>query len=500
MTNPRDPDRLLEVEDYLVLAPLLLLPWAFGGVEIWAHRSAALLLVAAACVSLWKRGPEGWGLRKGSGWLWPALLLAAWGAIQVVPMPSAMMRTVSPAAHDLYVEAFPGYQDAAAGEPLAALERRAIEAVHEAAPWPTPEGPSPEVVISAPSCLDDRWRTISLEPGATRERLAWYVALLLGFLVMRERVRSRERFRAYRAALFGLFGLLAAFALVQMQFWNGKVYWVRTVLTQASPFGPYMNPTNLAGVMELAVPALAGVIWARLRRQGRSAVYEAGLGAAAVAGAFCLIAGFTAASKLAALLLVLGLTALGVLAARTWRARAGVLAALAVLVGGGVLLLAETRLGERTQFFLERSQDLAILEGRLVVWQYGLQMFRDFPLTGTGFGSFAEAFARYLPAGARNRWAHAHNDYVELLLEGGLVAAALVLWLMVGYGRRVVSSLRRARIVSPSRIGLAIGVVSLAAHACFDFNHQVPADGMLWVACCALLLPGDRRRRSRGDA
>ena len=59
----------LGIEDYLVLSAVLLLPWAFGGVEIWAFRGAALLLVAGAGASLWKRGWQGWGLDRRAGWL-----------------------------------------------------------------------------------------------------------------------------------------------------------------------------------------------------------------------------------------------------------------------------------------------------------------------------------------------------------------------------------------------------------------------------------------------
>ena len=125
-------------------------------------------------------------------------------------------------------------------------------------------------------------------------------------------------------------------------------------------------------------------------------------------------------------------------------------------------------------------------------------MFGDFALTGTGFGSFGGVFARYLPAGAARRWEHVHNDYVELLLEGGLVAAVFVVWLCVGYIRCVAGSLRGGGRVSPSRIGLIVGIVSLAAHAFFDFNHQIPANALLWVACCALLVSGIQRHGERG--
>ena len=85
--EPQGTTSLLEVEDYLLLAPVVLLPWAFGGVEIWAYRTAALLLVAAASVCLWKRGTDGLGLVRPWGWLLPAFLLGLWGALQVVPMP-----------------------------------------------------------------------------------------------------------------------------------------------------------------------------------------------------------------------------------------------------------------------------------------------------------------------------------------------------------------------------------------------------------------------------
>jgi O-antigen ligase len=126
-------------------------------------------------------------------------------------------------------------------------------------------------------------------------------------------------------------------------------------------------------------------------------------------------------------------------------------------------------------------------------------MFRDFPLTGAGFGSFREVFVGYVPAGEGFRWDHVHNDYVELLLEGGVIAAVLTLWLLVGYSRRLGRSLRGSAPVSPARLGLLVGVAALAVHALVDFNHQVPANALLWVACCALLLPV-RLRRNAGES
>jgi hypothetical protein len=479
----------LELEDYLLLAAVVLLPWAFGGVEIWAFRSAALLLVSGACVALVRRGPSALGLSRGSGWLLPAFLLAGWAALQLVPLPAPVLGLISPTAHEVYASAFPGYDGPAPASTLAAMEAEALEAVPEAAAHSPAASPGPPVELPAPACLERRWRPISLKPSATEERLAWYVALLLGFLVVRERVGDSERFRLYRWTLFGLFGALALFALVQMQFWNGRIYWIRRVLVNAQPFGPYYNPTNLAGVMEIGVPAMAGLAWSRLRLRGRAALYEPGFGVSAVAAATCLVAGLASASKFAALMLAVAVLALGLLGARNLRDRVIVCSVTLLLTVVTGFVMSGTRLGERLEMFLGRTDHAVLLEGRLAVWQSGIEMFRDFPLTGTGFGSFRDVFQRYVPAGTANRWAQAHNDYLEVLLDGGLVAAVLVAWLAWGYARSAARELRGRNHLSPARIGLAIGVVALALHAVLDFNHQIPANALIWVAACAMLAP-----------
>jgi hypothetical protein len=498
MNASRTGQRLLGLEDYLLLAAVLLLPWAFGGVDIWAYRSASFLLVASAAVSFWRSGWAGWGLRRGAGWLLPAFLLAGWAGLQLVPLPPEVLRVVSPSAYRLYEKAFPGYGSEATGSGLTALEERALQRVPSAAPHALPPSTVEGLQLEAPACLEQRLRTISVEPRATAERLAWYCAMLLGFLVWRRRVADSGRYRVYRWALFFLCTALAIFALVQMQLWNGKIYWVRSLLVKANPFGPYFNPTNLAGVMELAVPALVGVAVSRFRRGDRKALHEAG--AALAAALLCLIAVFASASKMAAVLVPGGLLVMGFIAAGTLKRRLLLLGGLVVALLLGGLLLSGSRLAERSEEFLHRAEEAKMLGGRLVVWKAGTEMLADFPVTGAGFGTFRQVFQRYVPAGADNRWAHAHNDYLELLLDGGIVAGLLVLWLAVGFGLQVVRGLRVRGELSPTRLGLLVGILLLAVHALVDFNHQVPANGLLWVVFCAMLVPDRDRNPARSGS
>jgi O-antigen ligase len=491
----------LELEDFFLLPAILLLPWAFGGVEIWAFRSAALLIVLGAAVALVKRGWDGLGLDgRGSLWLLPAFLLAAWAAFQIVPLPGAVVRVLSPEAHAVYSEAFPAY----AGEEqdsVAALEARALKLVPEAEEHALPDGNGSEITLAAPDCLSRKWRSLSLEPGATEERLLWYLALLLGFMAVRTRAANHRRRSLYLAAFVGSGAALALFAIVQAQTGNGKIYWVRETRVSAHPFGPYVNPTHLGGLMELAVPPLVALAWSRLRLRGRDALYEARFTLAALGAAICLAAGLASSSKMAAMLLAGSLILLGAFGARSHRIRLIVVGTTLALIVLGVVVLSESELGARVISYVEQADTEFLLEGRAAVWRASASMFTDFPVTGSGYGSFREVFPRYTPPGARLRFAQAHNDYLEVLLEGGLVGFALLAWLSIAYLTRVRRRMRRLgagdRLVA---LGILVGVAALSVHAFFDFNHQMPANALLFVAMCALLVPSGSAPRTIEEA
>ena len=117
-------------------------------------------------------------------------------------------------------------------------------------------------------------------------------------------------------------------------------------------------------------------------------------------------------------------------------------------------------------------------------------MLGDFPWTGTGFGAFRRVFPHYLPTGESDLWLQLHNDYLEVLVDGGLVAGLLVAWLAWGFWSRALSSLLRdggprRRL---ARTGLVLGLACLSAHALVDFNHQTPANALLFVVASALAL------------
>lgn len=492
---------LLEVEDYLLLAAVLLLPWLFGGVEIWAFRSASLLLAGAAAVALARHGWQGLGLSRGRAVVVPALLLGAWAGLQLVPLPPAVIALFSPTADAIYVQAFPGYPDSDP-QVVAALESLALAAVPEADGIPSP--PREEGFFGErPPGKWTGWRTLSLLPQAGLERLLWYLALLMGFLVACRRLEDPERAHVYRTALFVLFGALALFALVQAATFNGKMYWIRPLRDPTiRPFGPFVNPTNFAAVMELAVPWLTGYGILVLRRTGggwlgllRSPIF-------AVGALLCLSAGLAAASKFAAVLLLASLTLTLFIGARRRAYRLGIAIGSVVAGGGLAFLLQETRLGERVLAFVQTAQSLDAIN-RVVAAKAALPMLQDFLWVGSGFGSFREVFSRYQPAGEFLVWNQLHNDYLEVLIEGGLIAGVLLLWLMLMFWSRVLhpSSWRlgRHRGVDLEHVGLVTGLAAMSIHAIVDFNHQIPANALLFVTLGAFAATSRSRAIRTGD-
>jgi O-antigen ligase len=477
----------LAAEDRLVLAAVLALPWAFGGVEIWAYRGAALLLVAGAALALGKEGWEGLGLTRRARWLLPALLLGLWALVQVVPIPPAALAAVSPRADTLYRESFPGYPGPAPADLAGALERLALERVPEIEGLPRPDR-SETPFERRPGGRWSGWRSLSVFPSAGIERLFWYVALLLGFLVARRRCMNVAVARHYRTALFVNFALLALFGLIYAATSNGKLYWIRSPLQDSNPLGPYVNPNNFAAAMELGAPWLAGAAIVALGAWRRSGDLGPRAPLLVAATLLCGLAVLASASKSSPVLLATCLLTLGLVTARGWGRKLAVLTAGAAAGGLAALLLQGTKLAERVRLYLDVTGGDPTRGGRLYGWRSALDMLGDYPWTGSGFGSFRDVFPHYTPAGDHERWVQLHNDYLEVLVEGGVIAGVLLVWLVWGLARRIFSSrvLRGPDGIDPEGLGLTLGLVALALHATFDFNHQIPANALLFTTLAAI--------------
>jgi len=130
---------------------------------------------------------------------------------------------------------------------------------------------------------------------------------------------------------------------------------------------------------------------------------------------------------------------------------------------------------------------------RWLIHRDAMRMFAAHPLLGTGFGTFATAFPRYREFYDRFFINHAHDDYLELLLETGLLGFGVGLWFFVTLYREGLRNRRRGRISAAATIHIAalIGCTGLLSHSFTDFNLHVPANAALFfVSCVIATTPG----------
>jgi O-antigen ligase len=86
-------------------------------------------------------------------------------------------------------------------------------------------------------------------------------------------------------------------------------------------------------------------------------------------------------------------------------------------------------------------------------------------------------------------WNEAHNQYLQVAAEGGLLLAApagLALFAMAAAGYRALR--RRDRQMDWMRLGAAAGLVAAAVQAFWETGLSLPANGMLAAVAAAVLL------------
>jgi preprotein translocase subunit SecG len=124
---------------------------------------------------------------------------------------------------------------------------------------------------------------------------------------------------------------------------------------------------------------------------------------------------------------------------------------------------------------------------RLGLWNDALAAVRESPLLGHGLGTFADALPPHKTVAGELRVEHAENDFLEILVEGGLLAGAWVAWgfaLLVRWSR---GAWARHGLERGLALGAAAAVVGLSVHSLVDFPLRLPAGAAAAVTAVTLL-------------
>lgn len=286
-----------------------------------------------------------------------------------------------------------------------------------------------------------------------------------------------------------------------------------------SASGTFVNRNHLAGYLEMTLGLGIGLLLALRDRRPFAWVQllelllgpKARLRLALVIMVIGLVMTFSRsgnAAFLASLLLVGG--AYGVLD-RRHRLRNGLILASIVLVD--VLVVSQFfGLEQLKDRVLNTRLEATVVDGRVLqaneyrddVLRAALPLVAERPLAGHGAGSFEAVFPRMAGPGIPLHYDHAHNDYLQFLIEYGLAGALpLAAFALLALGRALRPLRRRDdAFASGVGVGAAMAILALLIHSATDFNLQIPANAATFVVVCAIavLAAAHRPPTRRGAA
>ncbi|MGC2370847.1 MAG: O-antigen ligase family protein [Candidatus Sulfotelmatobacter sp.] len=285
------------------------------------------------------------------------------------------------------------------------------------------------------------------------------------------------------ALIFSVYGAaVAGFALLQGISSNGKLYWLRQPRSGGWIYGPYVNHNHYAGLMEMLVPIPLIVSLTRLAPPKVRAV-------AAAAAAVMVGTIFLSGSR-GGMLAIVGelviLASLLVKQKRGLRTAIGIGVFLAIVVGllvwlGGSEL--SQRIATAGPGHSELSSDI-----RTYINRDGLRMFLKKPILGWGLGTFPIVYPEFRTFYTNFFVNEAHNDYLQLLVEMGLLGFATMLWFVVIVYARAIKKIGHWPSEMSGAVTLAclLGLSGILIHSAIDFNLQIPANAALFYVLCTI--------------
>ena len=284
----------------------------------------------------------------------------------------------------------------------------------------------------------------------------------------------------------------AVFGLVQFANLPNPLLWFDTNHQNVVLTSTFVGRNNYATYAGIGLIAIAGIT---LR------VYQQHLNDAPNSARYKLAAFIEASGQRGAIFICAGLVVL--VALLLTQSRAGVLATLVGLLALGILNASRSGQGHSRAIillavfavagaclafgdaFLSRISRMPLSdEYRSAVYAITLASIREAPLTGFGYGTFADVLPMFRDGSLdlRETWDKAHNTYLELLQGLGVVAGSMLM-LCVGLlvWRCARGAIRRRRHRLAPTVAAACAVL-VTAHALVDFSLQIQAVTLTFAA------------------
>jgi O-antigen ligase len=357
-------------------------------------------------------------------------------------------------------------------------------------------------------------KSLSLDPYATRLILVQVAALFIYFaatLVFTD-TPKRLRLLVRTIIMFGFF--MAIFGLTQSFTSPNKLFWMREMV-QSVPFGPFINRHHFAGYMELALALPLGLLFSGAVAKEKRLIYLFVAGLMGVALVMTNSRGGIV-SMIAEILFIAA--TMGLRRSRRKKGSShhkGGLRSAAVKAGLALGLVAALFIGvvslggeEALSRLVGSVNSEDPTTGRAHFWDVTLDIIKTHPFMGTGLGAFGVVYTGYDTRNGLFRLEQAHNDYLQVLSDGGIIGAALGLFFVIslfrmGFARRESRDEFRRGVAT----GALAGCFAVLVHSFFDFTLHTPSNALLFLILAALATMNGRvedvqtrRKSQRGES
>ena len=469
---------------------IILAPLAVGSVHIVTYSAAELIIFSLLLIHVVTYSPaDGPGLASpafrfptsGLGLFslfFPLLLFLLFVLFQMVPLPVTIVRFLSPNTFGLY-------------ENLGLLSGHGTTGAVTSPYIPL------SLSIHGTSVAFLKWAaygalffiiTTYRPTGPALEGTRWIAILVLSVILI-----------GFVEALYGLF------AYVNDP--DALLWFTRTHRSYSNRVaGTYVNPNHLAGLMNITIPlavaffvSFAGSV-RRGKGRARNVIIELAASGKAIMSYLLLfsiilmvLALIFSGSRMGQFAFFCGLAATAMLSvfrgARKGQQRVSprlLLIAIGCL-SIAVLWGAWKGLDPVIERWGTAGQELT--EARTILWETTKPLIRDFPVTGTGFGTYELAYRSYQPESfGTTLYDHAHNDYLQVLAETGWIGFVLWLAFFALFLVRVI--IKWFQNTDPFSVAIGAGgiaaTIALLVHSFGEFNLQIPANALLLFVVMAI--------------
>jgi O-antigen ligase len=302
------------------------------------------------------------------------------------------------------------------------------------------------------------------------------------FLLVQTLTRNRQVRKVGTAlTIFGL--IIGVFAVLQNLGSPNKLYWLQASQFGGRVYGPYPNHNHYAGLMEMLVPI--PLVFAFSRFAHRRERWIAASAAAFMAGTIFLSGSRGGMIAFASELVVF---VFFVFRERQQKKVAILLSAFLLILLGVIAWSGGREVKERIGTLTASKESDLSNDIRLQIDRDTLKMVRERPVLGWGQGTFEEVYPRFRSFYTDARVNAAHNDYLQVLAETGIVGLAIIIWFLVVSIRPALRKAEKWTSNLNGAVSLAaiLGITGILVHSLVDFNLQIPANALLFYSLCTL--------------